>query len=213
MSEGRSRLWITGASGGLGREIALAAGQRDLETVLTARGQEALEEVAEQVRGSGGAAVVLPLDVSREEAVESGRESIEALLGGLEALIHLAEPCLAPGPLLETPSGAFNRLLAVSLRGPFLCARAAARLMEPGGSIVVQVRESSSDGEPNGAPSVVRAGRIELIRNIEIELAAREIRVHGFDPGSFDDPGSWATMAEEIVDLALDPPGEEPDVD
>ena len=91
----------------------------------------------------------------------------------------------------------------MNLRGPFLCARAAARLIEPGGSIVLQVRGPASGTEVLGVVPIVRAGRAELLRILEQELVEQQIRVYGFDPGTGDEPDRWPAMASEILDLAL----------
>lgn len=80
-------LWITGAGSGMGRAAALGAARDGRPVALSGRRPEKLEEVAEEVRTLGGAALAVPLDVTDRAAVRSAAARIEEELGGLGALV------------------------------------------------------------------------------------------------------------------------------
>ena len=69
---------VTGASSGVGRAVVRAFGARGARVGLIARGKEALENAAEEVRSAGGEALVLPLDVAEEEAVSAAADAVVA---------------------------------------------------------------------------------------------------------------------------------------
>jgi short-subunit dehydrogenase len=113
---GRKTL-LTGATGGLGRAIAHALAQRGAQVALSARKQEALEELAAELPGSGH--TVLPADLTDPDAAE--RLAAEA--AGTEILIANAG-LPAAGKLEDFTSEQVKRALRVNLEAPMLMARA-----------------------------------------------------------------------------------------
>jgi NAD(P)-dependent dehydrogenase (short-subunit alcohol dehydrogenase family) len=81
---------VTGASGGIGRASAVAAGRRGDTVVLIARGRKGLEAAAEEIEQAGGRAVPLPLDVADADAVEAAVEKIETEVGPIDVWINVA---------------------------------------------------------------------------------------------------------------------------
>ena len=85
-----ARVIITGASQGIGRALALEFSGRGARVALAARSEPALDEVATEIRGQGGEAVVIPTDVTIPAQVERmARETIRAL-GGIDVLVNNA---------------------------------------------------------------------------------------------------------------------------
>jgi len=85
-----ARVIITGASQGIGRALALEFSGRGARVALAARSEPALDEVATEIRGQGGEAVVIPTDVTVPAQVERmARETIRAL-GGIDVLVNNA---------------------------------------------------------------------------------------------------------------------------
>lgn len=80
-------VWITGAGSGMGRATALAAAHDGRPVALSGRRPEMLDEVAEEIRALGGAALSVPLDVTDRLAVRSAAARIEEELGGVAALV------------------------------------------------------------------------------------------------------------------------------
>ena len=81
---------VTGASSGIGRELALRLAARGVEVALVARRKEQLEELAAQITGQGGRAVALPCDVSDRRAVEASASFALERLGKVDLLINNA---------------------------------------------------------------------------------------------------------------------------
>jgi NADP-dependent 3-hydroxy acid dehydrogenase YdfG len=79
---------VTGASSGVGRAIARAFGARGAKVGLIARTREALEHCAEEIRGSGGDALVLPLDVADAAAVERAADEVVARWGRIDTWVN-----------------------------------------------------------------------------------------------------------------------------
>ena len=84
------RVVITGASSGIGEATALLFGREGARVALLARRQEALEDVASQIRGAGGTALVLRCDVSKEDEVADAFARAEEAWQGLDAVIGVA---------------------------------------------------------------------------------------------------------------------------
>jgi len=153
MGEGRVVL-ITGASGGVGRATArafLAAGWR---VALTARRAKALEETA---AGSDPARVlVAPGDVTDPAAVDAVFDATAARFGRLDCLFNNAGIFSPAVDMDELPVEAWLAAVATNLTGPFLCTRAAFRVMKAqdpmGGRIINNGSISSNTPRPRSAP-------------------------------------------------------------
>jgi NAD(P)-dependent dehydrogenase (short-subunit alcohol dehydrogenase family) len=122
---------ITGASRGIGRGIALGFAREGATLVLTARSQDQLEAVArEAAELSRAPAIVHAADVSDEKQVETLFARVSSEFGCLDLLVNNAG-AFDGGPLDELSVEAWDRVINTNLRGPFLCTRAALRLMKP----------------------------------------------------------------------------------
>ena len=115
---------IAGASSGIGRGAALAFAARGDAVVLAARSREGLEEVAAQCRAHGARAVVVPTDVSDEDAVERLADRAVAELGRIDAWVNVAA-VWSYGRFEDTPSETFRQIVDTSLFGQVHGARAA----------------------------------------------------------------------------------------
>src|ERR1043166_6851418 len=78
---------ITGASSGIGRELALALGRRGARVGLLARRRELLEEIAREIRDGGGHAVALPADVTKADEVRAAAAELRNAFGRIDLLI------------------------------------------------------------------------------------------------------------------------------
>jgi NAD(P)-dependent dehydrogenase (short-subunit alcohol dehydrogenase family) len=121
---------VTGAGRGLGRAIAEGLAREGAQLVLTARSQTDLEQAAAAIEQFGPAPLVLPGDITDARHVERLFSAIGERLGRLDLLVNNAG-AFDGGPLDELSIEAWDKVLAVNLRAPFLCTRAALRFMKP----------------------------------------------------------------------------------
>jgi NAD(P)-dependent dehydrogenase (short-subunit alcohol dehydrogenase family) len=145
---------ITGAGRGIGRGIALAFAREGAALILASRSADQLRAVAEEAAAiSKEKVVVQPADVTDEQQVEQlfGRVSTE--FGRLDLLVNNAG-AFDGGPLDQLSVEAWDRVINTNLRGPFLCTRAALRLMKPrkNGRIINIGSIAAQRVRPNSAP-------------------------------------------------------------
>jgi len=122
---------ITGDGRGIGRGIALAFAREGASLLLTARSRDQLQDAAnDAVELSRAPTVIHPADVSDEQQVEDLFARVSREFGRLDILVNNAG-AFDGGPLDELSIEAWDRVINTNLRGPFLCTRAAVRLMKP----------------------------------------------------------------------------------
>lgn len=120
---------ITGAGSGIGRGIALALAEAGASVVLVGRDRAKLDETARLVIATGGNARVRPTDVTQEADVEALFAEVRGWSDRLDLLVNNAG-AFDGGPLDTLSLEAWEHVMAVNLRGPFLCTRAALRWMK-----------------------------------------------------------------------------------
>jgi 3-oxoacyl-[acyl-carrier protein] reductase len=173
---------VTGAGAGIGRATAMRLSAEGAAVVAGDR--TGYEQVAETVRAAGGRALGVELDVTSAAAARAAVEAAIAQFGDLHILVNNAG--IGQRGLLEELSEAdWDRMLAVNLKGPFLCSQAAARHLERGGAIVNVASLAGRSSSPlQGCHySASKAGVLGLTRHLARELGARGIRVNAVCPG------------------------------
>ena len=177
---------VTGAARGIG----LAVAQRFVE----ARYRVALVDIdrPELARAAAafpeGHTLAIECDVADPAAVRAAAAQVQAQLGRIDALVNNAGIALFK-PLLETSYEEWQRVLAVNLTGPFLCAQACAPAMfAGGGGAIVNVASISGlrASTLRVAYGTSKAALMHLTRQQAVELGAMGIRVNAVAPGPVD---------------------------
>ena len=141
-------------------------------------------------------------DVADEEAVEAIVEGAASVLGRIDVLINNAGVA-RKAAFLETETDAWDRTLAVNLRGMFLVARAVGRQMAAdgaGGAIVNMASTNALGGEERyAAYNASKGGVLQLTRTMAVELGAAGIRVNCLCPGFIDTPMNRELEGEDFV--------------
>lgn len=212
---------ITGASKGLGRQLALDFAREGAEAIaLVARHADLLYMVREEIRSLSPRTkvIALPADLRHTKAVERVAAAVlSEFQGRVDALINNAS-ALGPSPmpyLLDYPLEEFRRVLDTNLIAPFLLTRKLLpAMLEHGGSIINVTSDAGVNGYPGwGAYGISKFGLEGLSRTWASELEGTGIRVNRVDPGDMDtdmhraaepegDPSQWADPAS-ITDVFL----------
>ncbi len=182
---------VTGASQGLGRALAIELSRRGARVALVARHADALDRVADEIRGAGGVACAVPGDVGDKLAAHRIAGAAAGALGAIDLVIHNASTlgALPLPPLLDTECEGLERVLAVNLVGPFRLTKILAGSMALRGRGAVVFVSSDAAVEPYprwGAYGVSKAAADHLARVWAEELRDAGVRVFSVDPGEMD---------------------------
>jgi NAD(P)-dependent dehydrogenase (short-subunit alcohol dehydrogenase family) len=184
---GRAAL-VTGARRGIGRAIALAlagAGAR-LAVSDAVVEDKLLEKVAGEIRGAGGEAFSLRLDIARKRQVERGIEKVAARFGGIDILVNCAGVWIPGETLVDCRRENWDKVIDTNLRGTWFCCQVAGRIMiaQKRGTIInLSSQVGLNPGVGGGAYSISKAAIIMLTRQLALELAPYNIRVNAIAPG------------------------------
>jgi len=187
---------ITGASSGIGQAIAIRFAKEGANVAINYRnGAEQAEETRCMVRkarvNGGGKEMVVQADVSDEAQVKTMVATVIEDFGSLDVLVNNAG-IQKPAASHEIETSDFDRVLAVNLRGPFLCSREAIRhFLSRGGPGVILNNSSVHEiiPKPKYLPySVSKGGMENLTKSLALEYAANGIRVNSVGPGAVVTP-------------------------
>ncbi|WP_188903117.1 SDR family NAD(P)-dependent oxidoreductase [Deinococcus aerophilus] len=203
--DGRVAL-VTGAGGGIGRATARALAEAGA-VVVVADLDEAGEDTAHTIRTEGGTALFIGCDVSVPEQVSALLERTVASFGRLDVLINNAGISGGAQRLHELEVDAWDRVMAVNLRGPFLCAKyALPHLMERRGSMVNVASTYGLIGAPQApAYCASKGGLVNLTRQLAVDYGPSGVRVNAVCPGYVDTDmgGQRARLGPEQAAAAL----------
>jgi NAD(P)-dependent dehydrogenase (short-subunit alcohol dehydrogenase family) len=206
---------ITGASQGLGRQLAIEfAREGAAGLALAARRREGLEEVSASLREAAPGVRVLNIvaDLRRQEDVERTVATTLSEFGGrLDVLVNNASS-IGPTPLpylLDYPLEDFRSVLDTNLVAPFiLIKKALPAMVERGGSIINVTSDAGQVGYPTwGAYGISKFGLEGMSQTWAAELEGSGVRVNWVDPGEMntemhrqaepdEDPAQWADPSE-----------------
>ncbi|MGM9647351.1 MAG: elongation factor P 5-aminopentanone reductase [Eubacteriales bacterium] len=198
---------VTGASSGIGRSIALMLAQNGYAVALGCRNIQAAETVAQQIRQSGGTALVCPADVTDAASVESMVASAQTM-GNIELLVPAAG--IAYQNLFQyTDESTYDRIMDTNVKGAYLVAKAVlpAMIAERRGNIVFV---SSMWGEVGASCEVVysasKAALIGLTKALAKEVGPSGIRVNCVSPGVIRTPMTEPLGEDTLGALAKETP-------
>lgn len=181
---------VTGASRGIGREIAITLAEAGAYVALnsTERGVEKAGAVLQEIRAKGGDGEVKPFSVADSAAVEKAVSELIQAKGAINILVNNAG--IAKDALfMRMKDEEWDDTLNTNLKGAALCARAVTRSMMKARTGVI-INLSSVVGQMGNAGQVAysasKAGLFGLTKSLARELASRNIRVNSVAPGFID---------------------------
>lgn len=198
-------LIITGASRGIGKEIALAFAREKTNLSLWFEKNIAeAEEVANAVRSSGSYGLILMADVSSQKAVNAAMEATLKEYDSIDILINNAGVSL-PDFIHKSSEQNWDKSVAVNLKGVFLCSKAVIPVMiEQGRGHIINISSVTAiQGIKGGAAyGASKAGVIALTQSIAKEYGMRNIRANCVLPG-FHKTDMTSKLPEEIFERTI----------
>lgn len=200
MSAARAVALVTGAGQRVGQAIAVGLGADGWHVAVHHRGSTTgAEETAARIRDAGGEATLVRADLSDPVAPAALVAEVVARCGRLDLLVNSAAG-MERTPLGHVEAAAFDAIIALNLRAPFLLAQAAAAVLPDGGAIVNIGDHMAQEPWPDYAVhGIAKAGVHALTRHLAAALAPR-VRVNAVVPGFVLQPvGMPAAAAERFA--------------
>ena len=218
---------VTGAATGIGKAIATAMAREGAAVVIDYVGEPTLANaVVQAIQAAGGKSLAVAADVSNPDQVNQLVQKTVDSFRRLDILVNNAG-LEYKHPFPEFPFDLWQKVIAVDLTGPFLCAQAAAKVMmrQGEGGRIINISSVHEDlPMPTNAPYCAAKGGLRmLMRTIAVELAPHKITVNNIAPGAIYTPidndiesnrkiegklmaeiplGRWGKPAE-VADLAV----------
>lgn len=194
---------ITGASQGLGRQFARVLSGHGAAVVLAARQTAKLESLEAEIRGKGGRAVAVQLDVTEIGSIATALDRAEATLGPVTVLINNAGIAIEKLSTEQTEAD-WDAVINANLKGAYFLATEMARRMiarKQDGNIVNIASVLGLGVMKFLSPyTISKAGIIQATKAMALELAGQRIRVNALAPGYIDTEMNhefWSTPSGE----------------
>lgn len=193
---------ITGASRGIGREIAVAYARAGADVVLASRKQPDLDAVADEVAALGdgaGRALALACHTGSDEQVAALVAAAVERFGGVDVLVNNAATNPHFGPLLTAEESHWDKTFDVNVKGYVRLIRACVPSMrERGGGAIVNVASGAglAGSAAIAAYGASKAAVLRLTESLSAEVKGRGVRVNAVLPGTIDTAANRAAMPD-----------------
>lgn len=193
---------ITGGNSGIGRASAILFAKEGAKVVIAARNLEEGRAVVDLIKKSGGKAVFLRTDVSKEAEIKNLMDFTIKLFGRIDILCNNAGIDLAK-PVTETTQEELDRVLDINLKGVFYgCKHAIPYMIKGGGGSIINTASSAGlVGSPNLAAYCASKGAVVILtKEMALDYAKKNIRVNCICPGAILTP-----MVKRFAEKSSDP--------
>jgi 3-oxoacyl-[acyl-carrier protein] reductase len=175
---------ITGASGGIGRAVALRLARDGFGVVVNYAGNTAKAEgVVNEIKSAGGQAIAVQADVANATDVERLFKKTLDTFGRIDVVVNSAG-IMPLGRIADGDIEVFDKVVATNLRGAFLVLRQAAQHVVEGGRIIALSSSVLAKSFPTYGPYIASKGGVEgLVHVLNNELRGRKVTVNAVAPG------------------------------
>ena len=195
---------ITGAGAGLGYACALAFADAGAKLAITDISPDALDKAVADLQENGAEVLGLINDASDSSDVNTMLDAIVEHFGRLDIAVNNAGTATPLQEFHEVGEAEFDRVMAVNLKGVWLCMQAEIRqMLKQGGGRIVNVASATSRNTfPNASPYVTSKFAVAgLTRTVAVEYANRDIRINAICPGNVATP-LVVSLVEDLSVLA-----------
>ena len=195
--KGKSAI-VTGSATGIGKATAVLFAKEGARVVVSDVDETGGQQVMNAIKSEGGEAIFVLADISRAEDVQRLVEAAVQTFGRLDVLVNNAAAYRGDGNLMTVPDEIWDQVIAVNLKGTYLCCKfAIARMIESGGGSVVNLSSVNAlMGLSLTAYTASKGGVQALTRLLAVEFAPKGIRVNSICPGTIMTENSRAIYAE-----------------
>lgn len=192
---------VTGGSRGIGKGIALALATQGADVVVNYRSNvEEAQKVVEQIKKMGRQAFFVQADVSRKDQVAKMFAQVKEKWSKLDILVNNAG-ILQFAAFEKLTEEQWDQIMAVNLKGQFLCSQEAIKLMGQGAKII-NIASIASGGVGIGFSQIAhytasKGGVVALTENMALELGAKGINVNAIGPGVIETDMTKGMLADE----------------
>lgn len=202
------RLFITGGSRGLGREMALAIADAGADVVLVGRDQESLSRTADDVRNLGRKCQVIAADVSRPAECEAACQAALDQCGPVDIVINNVGGRRQNIPTEEMPRETWQELMDLNLTSTFICTKmfGNAMIQRGSGGRIINIASINALVAGRGIAGrhyeTSKAAVVQFTRSVAADWAPHRITVNAILPGGFmTEPNlRWSKLHPEVID-------------
>lgn len=194
----KKTIWITGASSGIGKELAIEFSNAGYFVVLSGRRKAPLVKIVSEIKKSGGEAEAFVCDVMSEKSILAASKSIIKKYGKIDILVNNAGVTVFKS-IMDTTTKDFDSVLDTNLRGAFLCIKSVLPQMinNKNGQIINILSVAANTAFENStAYAASKAGLLALSNSLREEIRDLNIKVSNILPGAVETP-MWDSKSRQ----------------
>jgi NAD(P)-dependent dehydrogenase (short-subunit alcohol dehydrogenase family) len=182
---------VTGAGSGTGKSVAMKLSEHGANVAAVDVDLRSAQGTVSLIKSSGNKAIAVKADISDKRQVIEMKDTVLREYGAIDILINNAGIMSPPTPIEELPEQDWDRIIAVNLKGVFLCSQVVGReMIKRNQGCILNIASISGHGPYplGGAYSSTKAGVLVLTQQLALEWGKYNIRVNSISPGMIRTP-------------------------